>query len=312
MNNIQTTPWVEKYRPEEFKHIVLEKYNRIIFENIIKENHFPNLLLYGPPGTGKTTTIINIIKEYQNKNNCRDNSLIIHLNASDERGIDIIRNNINNFVNSKSLFKKGMKFVILDEVDYMTKNAQQALKYLLSSHPQDVRFCLICNYISRIDESLQNEFVRIRFNQLPKNKIIEFLKDISTKESLTFNDKQIASIQENFNSDMRSMINYMQSNQYNNNFIETIHNQIWEEVIELCKNDNKKIYNFINDLSNKYNIDPKNIIKNLMNYIIRNKSELVNSDLLFMFQNILHNTECKTNNEENYFFSSLREICFSL
>jgi replication factor C subunit 3/5 len=85
---------------------------------------------------------------------------MIHLNASDERGIDIIRNQINSFVNSKSLFNNGMKFVILDEVDYMTKNAQMALRYLLQGYNSNVRFCLICNYISRIDEALQNEFVR--------------------------------------------------------------------------------------------------------------------------------------------------------
>ena len=99
---------------------------------------------------------------------------MIHLNASDERGIDIIRNQINQFVHSKTLFNKGMKFVILDEVDYMTKNAQQALRYLLQNYSSSVRFCLICNYISRIDEGLQNEFIRLRFNQLPEQKITHF------------------------------------------------------------------------------------------------------------------------------------------
>ena len=77
---------------------------------------------------------------------------MIHLNASDERGIDIIRNQINSFVNSKSLFNNGMKFVILDEVDYMTKNAQLALDIYYKNYKSNVRFCLICNYISRIDE----------------------------------------------------------------------------------------------------------------------------------------------------------------
>ena len=106
---------------------------------------------------------------------------MIHLNGSDERGIDIIRNQINSFVTSKSMFGDGMKFVILDEVDYMTKNAQTALRYLLNnfSNTINVRFCLICNYISKIDEGLQNEFIRLRFNQLPKDDIIQFLNHIS-------------------------------------------------------------------------------------------------------------------------------------
>ena len=104
---------------------------------------------------------------------------MIHLNASDERGIDVIRNQITKFVNSNALFENGTKFVILDEVDYMTKTAQQALKHLLNTVNKEVRFCLICNYITRIDESLQTEFVKLRFNKLPKDATIKFLNHIS-------------------------------------------------------------------------------------------------------------------------------------
>ena len=168
-------PFVEKHRPTQFNDIVLDPLNKKILNNIIETSYFPNLLFYGPPGTGKTTTIINLVNAYQEKYNQKNKGLMIHLNASDERGIDIIRNQINSFVNSSGLFSKGAKFVILDEVDYMTKNAQQALKYLLQEHTPNVRFCLICNYISRIDESLQNEFMRLRFNQLPELDIIEFI-----------------------------------------------------------------------------------------------------------------------------------------
>ena len=169
--------WVEKYRPKIFEEIVLNTLNKQILSNIIETQYFPNLLFYGPPGTGKTTTIINLINAYQEKVGVKKKELIIHLNASDERGIDIIRNQINFFVNSKPLFNNGIKFVILDEVDYMTKNAQQALRYLLQNYTCNVRFCLICNYISRIDEGLQNEFIRLKFNQLPKEKIINFLNN---------------------------------------------------------------------------------------------------------------------------------------
>ena len=104
-----------------------------------------------------------MINQYQKKNKQTNKGLKIHLNASDDRGIDIIRNQINSFVNTKSLFGNGLKFVILDEVDYMTKNAQKALRYLIQQYSNNIRFCLICNYISKIDLSLQNEFVRIRF-----------------------------------------------------------------------------------------------------------------------------------------------------
>ena len=203
-------PWVEFYRPTQFDDIVLDPLNRKLLKNIIDKSYFPNLLFYGPPGTGKTTTIINLINAYQNKLGIKNKDLIIHLNASDERGIDIIRNQINNFVNSNPLFNSGMKFVILDEVDYMTKNAQQALRYLLQNYSNSVRFCLICNYISKIDEGLQNEFLRLRFNQLPKDEIITFLKNISIKENLNISDKTIVNIQKQHKSDIRSMINFIQ------------------------------------------------------------------------------------------------------
>ena len=178
------SPWVEKYRPTEFKDIVLDATNKKILTNVIEKQYFPNLLFYGPPGTGKTTTIINLIKLYQTKYSSTRKGFMIHLNASDDRGIDIIRNQISQFVKTKSLFGTGMKFVILDEVDYMTKNAQQALRSLIQQYSTNVRFCLICNYISRIDTALQNEFVRLRFCQLPKEKIFNFLNEIQQKEEL--------------------------------------------------------------------------------------------------------------------------------
>jgi replication factor C subunit 3/5 len=212
-SNKISIPWVEKYRPNHFDNIVLSNINRTIFKNIIEKDYFPNLLFYGPPGTGKTTTIINLINEYQKKHNQTNKGSIIHLNASDERGIDIIRNQIYQFVKSKNLFEKGLKFVILDEVDYMTKNAQQALKYLLQSTNYNVHFCLICNYISKIDESLKNEFICIRFNQLPKQEIYKFIKNITINENLNLSDGVIETIQNNYNSDIRSMINFIQLNQ---------------------------------------------------------------------------------------------------
>ena len=104
-NNI---PFVEKYRPTNFDNIVLDNINKTILKNIISTSYFPNLLLYGPPGTGKTTTIINLVKSYQERLGQNHKGLTIHLNASDERGIDIIRNQINVFVNSKALFNEGI------------------------------------------------------------------------------------------------------------------------------------------------------------------------------------------------------------
>jgi DNA polymerase III delta prime subunit len=304
----QTQVWVEKYRPESFDDIVLDPLNRKIMENIIKKNYFPNLLLYGPPGTGKTTTIINLVNKYQEKNNESNKGLMIHLNASDERGIDIIRNQINQFVNSKSLFHTGTKFVILDEVDYMTKNAQQALKYLLQGFNKTCRFCLICNYISRIDESLQNEFVRLRFNQLPERDITTFLTKISDKEVLNLSKETILSIQKLYKSDIRSMINYIQSNQYMIHNKKVINNDIWEDITRELqhKNNYKLVDNILEKISNEYNIDIKNIIKDYLNFLIRNKQQLLSSKQFLNFvENIVHLTEPNTEYIKQYTIEKL-------
>ena len=299
-------PFMELYRPKKFEDIVLDPLNKQILKNIIEISYFPNLLFYGPPGTGKTTTIINIIDAYQEKLNSKNKDLIIHLNASDERGIDIIRNQINCFVNSKPLFNTGMKFVILDEVDYMTKNAQQALRYLLQNYSNNVRFCLICNYISKIDEGLQNEFIRLRFNQLPKHDIINFLKNIAISEKLNISQKSLECIQKLFKSDIRSMINFMQSNQDIGNEIENkfyiIDNDIWENLLEKFSKKEKIdiIEKFVHFISIKYNIDKKNIIKDFLNYIIRYYPKYLNNNFLNFAENLMH-SQIQNNNVHIYY-----------
>ena len=313
-------PLVELYRPKNFDNIVLDPLNKKILQTIIDTSYFPNLLFYGPPGTGKTTTIINLINAYQTKLNNKNKDLIIHLNASDERGIDIIRNQISFFVNSKPLFHSGMKFVILDEVDYMTKNAQQALRYLLQNYTSNVRFCLICNYISKIDEGLQNEFIRLRFNQLPKENIISFLNKISEAENLNLTHKTLASIQKLYNSDIRSMINFMQSNQDivkkqstdtegTNETIDfnIIDNDVWENIItKLSHNEDiESICSYIYSISTKYNIDKKNIIKDFLNYIIRNNPKIVTSEFLNFVENLMHSQNINNNSHIYYSISRL-------
>ena len=313
--------WMEKYRPTEFDNIILDPLNKQILQNIIHTSYFPNLLFFGPPGTGKTTTIINLINSYQKKLGIHNKDLVIHLNASDERGIDIIRNQINQFVNSKPLFNNGMKFVILDEVDYMTKNAQQALRYLLQNYSCSVRFCLICNYISKIEEGLQNEFICLHFNQLPKGDIIHFLRKISDAEKLNLNNNTLSCIQKLYKSDIRSMINFMQSNQdiakYNTNTLELnfniIDNSIWEKLIAKIKEykTHKKIdeiVTYIHDISINYNIDKKNIIKDFLNYIIRNKEELIKKEFLDFVENLIHSQN--TNNHVHIYYSVSRLSSF--
>ena len=309
------SPWVEKYRPTNFENIVLDPINQKLFSNILEKNYFPNLLFYGPPGTGKTTTIINLINEYQKRYYKTPNkNLVIHLNASDERGIDIIRNHIYQFIKTKNMFDIGMKFVILDEVDYMTKNAQQALKYLLQTCNQNVRFCLICNYISKIEESLQNEFICIRFNQLPKLDILQFIKQISENERLNLSDESINTIQTMFSSDMRSMINFIQLNTSDSpitcDWDKKIINQKKLAELDCLLNDPsislKDMKSIIHDISVQYNIDKKSILLKYVNFLIQQKK--YTSAILDILGNILHNGDVKTDILLDYFIFEFRNL----
>lgn len=290
--NKENVPWVEKYRPENFDEIVLEPLNRKIFLNILNKKYFPNMIFYGPPGTGKTTTIINLIKEWQEKYQESRNGMVIHLNASDERGIDIIRNQIYQFVQSNNMFEKGIKFVILDEVDYMTKNAQQALKYLLQTCTQNVRFCLICNYISKVDECLKNELLSVRFNQLPENEINEFLSQVSKSENLDLSKTTIQTIQKMFVCDIRSMVNFIQVNQGISDWdIQTINDGVYDKLHELLfhDEDDESISKYLSVVSSQYNIDKQNILTNYYNYSIYKKGRLFDSQVLHNIGQLLHN-----------------------
>ena len=273
---MNTIPWVEKYRPREFQDIVLDVYNKKILDTIIATNDIPDLLFYGPPGTGKTTTIINLINSYKVQNNIKNNDIVLHLNASDDRGIEVIRNNILQFVSSSGLFKDSMKFVILDEVDYMTKNAQQALKYLLMTKNKNIRIILICNYISKIESSVQDCLIKLQFNQLPHDNIFALLQKVCKSERLNVTSDALENIIATFKSDVRSMINYLQCNKHlltkKYKFLnsETIH-----MLIDTIKTQNVELFeDKLYRVSQMFNIERIEILKR----VIRECFELASVD----------------------------------
>lgn len=284
------SPWVEKYRPSTLENIVLDDMNKTILQNIIIKNTFPNLLFYGPPGTGKTTTIINLIEKYQEVYNQQDTSLKIHLNASDERGIEVIRNQINHFVNTKTFFTKGLKFVILDEVDYMTKNAQQALHYLIQQYSDNIRFCLICNYVSKIESSLQNEFMHLRFSQLPESDVFTFLKNIVEKEQINISDDNIKAIIGIFKSDIRSMINFIQGNHDDTGLnVNIMTDTKWETFISTLKKITRKSRaNYIKKMCIEHNMEIKSFILDFFLYVIKTSQCFCNVNEFEILEFISH------------------------
>lgn len=288
--DIKSIPWVEKYRPDTFENIILDPIKKQIFTNIFKHNlYFPNLIFFGPPGTGKTTTIINIINSFNSNANA---PLIIHLNASDERGIEIIRTNILQFVCSNGLFKDGMKFIILDEIDYMTRSAQLALKYLIENTINlNVRFCLICNYISKVDSSLAQNFLMFRFNSHPYEQLIKFLSEISNKENLNLPDTTIMNVIKFYKSDLRSMINFIQLNR------DDLKNKSYN-IDEICKklkkNNTKKYANKIKiftDISNVNSTKKTDLLKSIILHIynLLKKNNKLTTDFLNKATIVYHN-----------------------
>lgn len=302
---MEQIPWVEKYRPTTFETIILESQNRSILKNMLNTNTIPNLLFYGPPGTGKTTTIINFINNYQQKNNQVYKELIIHLNASDDRGIDVIRNQINTFTTSSHLFNKGTKFIILDEVDYMTKNAQFSLFNLMKENTQNVRFCLICNYISKLDKLLRNLCMSFKFNMLPHDNIYEYLKTIIKKENIQiFSNRNIHGIIENYKSDIRSMINYIQGISQQRRNINILTDEIVEKLLNIIVNKptitaEKKLVSYLY----KYNIEKHELIIRILNCII--KKYEVSQDLIVFIKSILHSKNYYLEDFNKFFISNL-------
>jgi replication factor C subunit 3/5 len=304
---MEHVPWVEKYRPVQFESIILDEKNKIILENMLKNKMVPNLIFYGPPGTGKTTTIINLINKFQRMYNERYKELIIHLNASDDRGIETIRNQIYTFTKSSHLFNQGTKFIILDEIDYMTKPAQNSLYNLIKEKIPNVRFCLICNYISKINKSLQNTCMLFKFNSLPKKCIHSYLSDIAKKESISniIKKNDIDNIIVKFKSDIRSMINYMQgltSRSVKQKILsKTEINALIDTFIKRpIKTSEKKFIDYLY----LYNIEKSELVLQIFYHIIENNN-FIKKDIIYFMKSILHNNIYYCNDFNKFFISKL-------
>jgi len=206
-------PWIEKYRPQKLSDIVEHVDIIEALQGYIENKFLPHLLFYGPPGTGKTSMIVATANELYGKNS---KYMVLELNASDERGIDVVRKRIKTFVMAKSLsFDNDMeglfKLVILDEIDAMTPDAQAILKKLVEVHTANVRFCLICNFIQKIDPALQSRCKTFRFAPLSKKNIIPKINTICEIEKLNVTSGATEIIIRKSNGDMRKILNQLQA-----------------------------------------------------------------------------------------------------
>lgn len=201
--------WTEKYRPKRLKSVVGQEGIVKRLKAFSKKKSMPHLLFAGPAGTGKTTSALALAGDMYGEDYINQNFL--ELNASDERGIDTIRNKVKNFARSKALGDAPFKIIFLGESDALTRDAQQALRRTMEKFTSSCRFILDCNFPSKIIDPIQSRCVLFRFKPLNKNDVVEYLKIISEKEELNVTNNVLEEIYNITKGDMRKAINTLQS-----------------------------------------------------------------------------------------------------
>lgn len=200
--------WTEKFRPKTFEEVKGQKEIVSRVKAFVKTNNMPHLLFSGPAGVGKTTLSLVIVRQMFGEN-WRENFL--ELNASDERGIDVVRQKVKDFARTRSIGNVPFKIIYLDESDALTKEAQQALRRTMENYTQTTRFILSCNYSSKIIDPIQSRCTVFKFKPLSKDEIFEIVDTVAKAENLTIDDEGKEALFYVSGGDVRRLENLMQS-----------------------------------------------------------------------------------------------------
>ncbi|GAA5912412.1 hypothetical protein JCM6882_005505 [Rhodosporidiobolus microsporus] len=216
VNDPANAPWVEKYRPKNLGEVSAQEHTVNVLKKTLGSSNLPHMLFYGPPGTGKTSTILALCKQLFGPELYK--SRVLELNASDERGISVVRDKIKNFAKTAvtanhdpSYPAPPFKIIILDEADSMTQDAQSALRRIMENHSKITRFCLICNYVTRIIEPITSRCSKFRFKPLDTTSTETRLREICSAESVDCPDDALQALIKTSDGDLRRAITYLQS-----------------------------------------------------------------------------------------------------
>ncbi|KAI1917907.1 Subunit of heteropentameric Replication factor C (RF-C) [Ophidiomyces ophidiicola] len=213
-------PWVEKYRPNTLDEVSGHQDILATINRFIESKRLPHLLLYGPPGTGKTSTILALARRIYGNKNMRQ--MVLELNASDDRGIDVVREQIKTFASTKQIFSMvaggqsntglgAFKLIILDEADAMTSTAQMALRRIMEKYTANTRFCIIANYSHKLSPALLSRCTRFRFSPLKEQDIRVLVDQVIEKEEVRIHPDAIDSLVKLSKGDMRRALNVLQA-----------------------------------------------------------------------------------------------------
>jgi replication factor C small subunit len=270
--SIENRPWVEKYRPHYLDDIVNQKGIIKRLKQFVKDVSMPHLIFAGPAGTGKTTSALAMVRELYGRK-MAPNSTYLELNASDARGIDVIRTYIKDFAKAKPPMDIPFKILILDEADNMTSAAQQALRRTMERYTKNCRMILICNYSNKIIPPIQSRCVVFRFSSLNDTDIGARLKSIAQQEGLNLTSGGINALVSVSRGDARRAINYLQScgtisNKINEDIVfriagEVPSEKIKEILINAIEGQLQLSIKILDDIISEYGLSGINIIKNI-------------------------------------------------
>jgi replication factor C subunit 3/5 len=288
MENYIDLPWVEKYRPNDLNSIISHVDILNTLKNLISNNKLPHLIFYGPPGTGKTTTILACAKKIYGENY---KSIILELNGSDERGISVVREHIKEFSNTQIMLSQIMnikckyKLVILDGADSMTIDAQFALRRVIENCSNNTRFCIICNYLTKIIPGIQSRCAVLKFSPIHFDDHYKYINNIINLEKINITDDCINNIIKISEGDMRKSINILQSlfliNSNNMIITKDLYKMVGylepEKSIEMMnylfeKKSLNEIYTTILKFKEDNNLSINDIIKELSQFLLKNKN----------------------------------------